>query len=93
VAQELPYLQGHFPGLPIVPAAVLLEISQAFLRHVLARPDLKARRARQCKFKGMVAPGESYRLAAEQEKPDHWRLTWTKTGTADGPVADIQLEV
>jgi 3-hydroxymyristoyl/3-hydroxydecanoyl-(acyl carrier protein) dehydratase len=95
VAQDLPYLQGHFPGLPLVPAVILLEISQEFLRASLDRPGLRARRARHCKFKGMVTPGETYRLSAVSPKSGSWLVTWTKkaAGTgSDGPIVELSFE-
>ncbi len=95
MAQDLPYLQGHFPGLPLVPAVILLEISQAFLRAGLDRPEIRTRRARHCKFKGMVKPGETYRLTVESAKPGAWHLTWTKENggaPGDGPVVELTIE-
>lgn len=95
VAQDLPYLQGHFPGLPLVPAVILLEISQEFLRTGLDRPELRTKRAKHCKFKGMVTPGETYRLHAEAAKAGAWHLSWTKENDGapeGGPVVELLFE-
>lgn len=93
MAQDLPYLQGHFPGLPLVPAVILMEISQAFLRSALNQPAWRSRRARHCKFKGMVTPGETYRLTAEGGSSGYWYVTWVREpDQGAGAVVELNFE-
>jgi 3-hydroxymyristoyl/3-hydroxydecanoyl-(acyl carrier protein) dehydratase len=57
-----PCLPGHFPGDPIVPAVVLLELSCAVLREL--RPELgPLREIRMVKFTRPVRPGEPVRVS------------------------------
>lgn len=57
VAADHPCLAGHFPGDPIVPAVLLLELSCAVLQRL--RPGLgPLREVRMVKFMQPVRPGE-----------------------------------
>ena len=59
---DTPYVRGHFPGAPIVPAAVQLhELVVAAIRR--AWPDLGALRGvRRARFQAPVAPGDALTL-------------------------------
>jgi 3-hydroxymyristoyl/3-hydroxydecanoyl-(acyl carrier protein) dehydratase len=58
VAADHPCLAGHFPGDPIVPAVLLLDLSCALLEQL--RPELgPLREVRSVKFMQPVRPGEA----------------------------------
>jgi 3-hydroxymyristoyl/3-hydroxydecanoyl-(acyl carrier protein) dehydratase len=62
VAPDHPCLPGHFPGEPIVPAVLLLELSCAVLRQ--RRPELgPPREVKSAKFMRPVRPGETVRVS------------------------------
>lgn len=62
VPADHPCLAGHFPGDPIVPAVLLLELSSAVLRQL--RPELgPLREVRTVKFMQPVRPGEPVEVA------------------------------
>ena len=56
-----PCLQGHFPGHPIVPAVVLIDLSCAALLSQSPRLGM-LREIRTAKFVGPVQPGETVRV-------------------------------
>jgi 3-hydroxymyristoyl/3-hydroxydecanoyl-(acyl carrier protein) dehydratase len=56
-----PALPGHFPGKPIVPGVVLLDLLVEDWRR--RRPDAPLRGLRKMKFLNMLAPGEVFHVA------------------------------
>ena len=63
VPVDHPCLAGHFPGQPIVPAVLILDLSCELLRQL--EPGLGSlREVRNAKFIRPVRPGETVRLSA-----------------------------
>ncbi|HTP74404.1 MAG TPA: hypothetical protein VML58_19495 [Burkholderiaceae bacterium] len=65
----LPAFDGHFPGAPVLPGAVLLAI---VLRHIERQPALQAMLAlplqvQQVKFLAPVGPGHTLRIRLEAQ--------------------------
>lgn len=87
---DLSYFEGHFPGYPLVPAAVLLEVSFEFLRAATDRPDLSPKGARRCKFKGAVTPGTRCRIEAKRTGDQSWSVIWTLLG-ATSPAVELEI--
>ncbi len=94
VPRDLPYFDGHFPDLPVVPAAMIMEVSLAFLREATGDPALAVTRARHCKFKGAVTPEATLRIEAGVDAERLWRIIWSAAGP-DGAPSDaiVQLEL
>lgn len=62
VPSDHPCLAGHFPGAPIAPAVLLLDLGCAVLRRL--RPELgPLREVRSVKFMRPVRPGELVRVS------------------------------
>ena len=62
VPADHPCLPGHFPGEPIVPAVLLLDLSRALLQR--ARPELGLlREVKAVKFTHPVRPGDTVRVS------------------------------
>jgi len=87
VAPDHPCLPGHFPGQPIVPAVLLLDLSCAVLQQ--ARPDLgPLREVKLAKFMHPVLPGETVRVSFVFTAPAILRFS---CATAAGVAAQGQL--
>jgi 3-hydroxymyristoyl/3-hydroxydecanoyl-(acyl carrier protein) dehydratase len=87
---DLAYFDGHFPGMPVLPAVIVMEVSLAFLRS--ARPGLVVDKARQCKFKAPVRPGDVFRLEASTADGSTWHVAWSPAaGSAAEPVIELTL--
>lgn len=76
VPEGLGCLQGHFPGVPIVPAVVqiqwVIDLAQRFLG-----PEVAIERAAGLKFKAILRPGDVFQVRVElTETPNelHFRL-------------------
>jgi hypothetical protein len=70
VQPDLRWLQGHFPGLPVVPGAVQLGWALQFGAEMLGTPATM-RAARSVKFERVIQPGRTLtlRLAAGDGPP------------------------
>lgn len=63
IGSDHPALPGHFPGQPVVPAAVLLTRIAAVAR--AAHPGLIVSGIRKAKFVRSLAPDEPFEIALE----------------------------
>jgi 3-hydroxymyristoyl/3-hydroxydecanoyl-(acyl carrier protein) dehydratase len=90
VPTDLAYFDGHFPGQPLLPAVIVMEVSLAFLRSL--RPGLAVDKARQCKFKAPVRPGDVFRLEASTSDGATWHVAWSPaSGDPAEPVVELTL--
>ena len=63
IAPDDPCLDGHFPGRPIVPAVVLLDLASRALR--AQAPGARVRGVAQAKFPSPLLPGEPLHIECE----------------------------
>jgi 3-hydroxyacyl-[acyl-carrier-protein] dehydratase len=61
VAADHPALPGHFPGQPIVPGVVILDLLVEEWRK--RRPDTPLRGLRKMKFVAMLAPAQEFSVS------------------------------
>jgi 3-hydroxymyristoyl/3-hydroxydecanoyl-(acyl carrier protein) dehydratase len=93
IPENLAYLEGHFPGLPIVPGVVLLDWVTKFAVRHLALP-VDATQTFAVKFRQVMRPGELVTLSLRYE-PARRKLGFVyrndsrplATGTIDVPAA------
>lgn len=81
-----PALPGHFPGKPIVPGVVILDLLVEDWRR--RRPDAPLHGLRKMKFMNMLAPGEVFYVAWGE--PRDGRVAFTAR-SADKPLASGQF--
>jgi 3-hydroxyacyl-[acyl-carrier-protein] dehydratase len=68
------YLQGHFPGRPIMPGVLIVEaLAQTGAVAVLSEPENQGKLAffagiDDCRFKRVVSPGDTLRLQVTMDK-------------------------
>ncbi|KAB7624178.1 hydroxymyristoyl-ACP dehydratase [Alkalilimnicola sp. S0819] len=90
VAADHPCLAGHFPGNPVIPGVLLLDL----LVETLAQwqPDTPVRGFRQVKFLQPLRPEQDFTLELETGKPGQLRFRCllgeqlAATGTLDTAV-------
>lgn len=66
---EHPVYQGHFPGNPITPGVLTLQMVRECLSHLIGR-ELRYSAIKNCRFVAMVQPGDTLRLTLQSEKLD-----------------------
>jgi 3-hydroxyacyl-[acyl-carrier-protein] dehydratase len=64
IAEDLPFLEGHFPGLPVVAGVVQVHLALLALGERLGhRPRLSGLEA--LKFRALLQPGQDVRLSVD----------------------------
>lgn len=77
VPADLPFLQGHFPGLPVLPAVATLESSLQMLRRALGDTPLVLQRISSAKFMQPISPGQHVRIHLQAgTQPGQWLAEW-----------------
>lgn len=83
---NLPYLEGHFPNAPIMPAVAIIDASQEFLRTIATSYNLK--KIESAKFSSAIHPKMSIQLEAQEISPNYWRVSWKR---GDHVLAELRL--
>ncbi len=86
VPVDLAFLEGHFPGFPIVPGVVQLRWALAIAAELLGRPPRVAR-VEALKFRDLLRPGQSFRaVVALDVKGEAFEFRLTSDDAASGRV-------
>lgn len=78
---QSPFLNGHFPGRPILPAIQTVELSIDFLRRQLQQPNLKIQSVKSAKFASPISPGMTVETSASEVRPNEWQLELQERGS------------
>lgn len=98
VSYNEPFFQGHFPGEPVMPGVLIIEVlAQAGAVAVLSLPENKGKTAyfaaiQSAKFKRKVIPGDVLMLEVEIIKQKGAIGIGKATATVDGKTA-VQAEL
>ncbi len=92
VPADAPWLAGHFPDQPVLPAHVVIEASVALLREALQNAALEIERIGSAKFTQPVTPGTLCEIRAESGEGARWRFRWTLPEANDSVSADLGIE-
>lgn len=82
---DAPFLQGHFPGNPIVPGAILLGYSS----HALLDLGYEIKRVQRMKFLRPLRPGQPFEIRIEKGEVIS-KLSWNSSGDV---LADARVEL
>ncbi|MDZ7788073.1 MAG: hypothetical protein U5K73_08155 [Halofilum sp. (in: g-proteobacteria)] len=86
IGSDHPALPGHFPGQPVVPAAVILSRVLEAVRHEW--PDTRVTGIRKAKFLQRVGPDEPFRIELDTPTGDSLKFVCR---TADAIVVQGRL--
>ena len=79
VPQDLPYLQGHFPDQPIVPAVAMLDAMTVLLTRTRNQPtELSA--VKNAKFTKPLEPSQTVSIECKQLGENEWTADWKVEG-------------
>ena len=91
-APTLEFFRGHFPGRPLLPGAMQLEMVRcAVEKHTAGRFDIIA--AKRAKFTGEVRPGETITMDAEISAGDETTHVKAALSLGQKKVAEISMEM
>jgi len=91
VPHDCPYLDGHFPGNPVLPAVGLLDGSIELLRRFGAEFLPGRLSLKKAKFSGMIVPGMRVKvfLAVKENRFD---IDWRKSENLE-PLATFSFRI
>ncbi len=76
VPDDLPYFNGHFPGMPIFPAVGIVDATLHALRIHLKSPSLQITGIPIAKFLIPVVPNHKVNLEFKSLAPNEWQCEW-----------------
>ena len=82
VKGDLPYLNGHFPQSPILPAVAIIDASTYLLGRALDQEDLTLKCILMAKFLSPVVPGQQVRIDLASGPDREWQIEWKEEVTA-----------
>jgi len=77
ISPDHPALPGHFPGMPVVPAVVLIE---QLARSLEEKTGQRVCSVRQLRLLGLIEPGQRIDVEVREKGADSWRLTCQVAG-------------
>jgi len=87
----LAYFQGHFPGLPVLPAVGIADISHYFLQEFILKKKAGLKALSFFKVRTPVQPTGSFLIKIQPEGTKYY-VTWSKA--EDGSLcAEMNLEL
>jgi 3-hydroxymyristoyl/3-hydroxydecanoyl-(acyl carrier protein) dehydratase len=77
ISSHSPYLNGHFPGMPVFPAVGIVDASLHFVKLVTRKADLQLAGLPNAKFVSPIAPEQNLRIEIKAlDAPNTWQLEW-----------------
>ncbi len=76
VPENLPYVDGHFPGMPVFPAVGILDVSLVVLQCSAQNKKLRLKSVDSAKYLNLVTPGLQVRLDWKQLDIGQWQVDW-----------------
>lgn len=92
VPKDLPYLDGHFPGYPVVPAVGIVDASVEGLRRALKASRLDLRGIPGAKFLSPFTPGQRLLADCHRSTSGEWVIEW-KDGESGKLAAHLELQI
>ncbi|MCP4645072.1 MAG: hypothetical protein GY851_31810 [bacterium] len=87
---DMPVFQGHFPGNPIVPGVMQLEMVR-FCYERVTGGSAHIRRVVKAKYSGKALPGVAIDLAASTAAHADGVLVRASLASSEGPISTIQM--
>ena len=76
VPSDLPYLRGHFPSQPLLPAIAMIDASIELLRQALNVEKVFPSSISSAKFMAPVVPDLKIKISLHQLANDSWQADW-----------------
>ena len=76
VPENLPYLQGHFPNNPVMPAVAIIDASAEFLAQAFNSTTSHAFKIKSAKFLAPITPNTEVEISLHQTGLAEKNLVW-----------------
>lgn len=91
VARTLPYFDGHFPGIPILPAVAIVDATVVFAEKITGRRWQLAD-VSQAKFSRPIVPENEVRVVVVAIGDGQFQASWFVAGS-DERLADLTVRL
>ena len=88
--ENLPYFSGHYPGSPILPAVVYVEISLDLMREYCEVRDPHLKSIDRGKFHEPVSPNQPLEIEVRLGEGSSHRVLWSSQGKV---LCDLKLSL
>jgi 3-hydroxymyristoyl/3-hydroxydecanoyl-(acyl carrier protein) dehydratase len=90
VSENIPYLIGHFPNNPVLPAVAIIDISHYFINLFFSNHQYKE--ISYLKVKSKISPGSSVLIQIFQKAETIFEVLWLFDGVQDSSIA-AQMQI
>jgi 3-hydroxymyristoyl/3-hydroxydecanoyl-(acyl carrier protein) dehydratase len=87
---DLPYLEGHFPSQPIVPAVAIVDASIELLKRTVS-PAVSLKGIKTSKFLNPLVPGLKVDIECRRINDQEWSVDWKAPSEVDGHAPSLHL--
>jgi len=93
IDESLPYFNGHFPEMPILPAVAYIDISKIIATKIMKKnhQDIYIRKIKKAKFLRPIEINENLLIKVIKNQ-DNWHFQFL-TNKANSPVALLDMEL
>jgi 3-hydroxymyristoyl/3-hydroxydecanoyl-(acyl carrier protein) dehydratase len=78
IPKDLSFFQGHFPGFPVLPGVIIIELSLFFANKLNAIGGTLLKSVSKTKFIHPVFPEEEVTIKLEHKAEGHYKASWEK---------------
>ena len=94
VPESLPYFNGHFPGLPVLPAVAIIDATAELIGQALGTGAANLTGVKSAKFMSPITPGLSLNIYIHEISATEWLAEWRNPALPpDGLVALLTVRL
>lgn len=90
IPNDLPHLEGHFPGSPITPTIILIEISSILIGEHFGIESREYKELKKSKVMKMILPEQEHRVDITRNGEKSFEVIWLNH--ENQPSAKFKLE-
>lgn len=90
--EKHPVYAGHFPGNPITPGVLTLQMVKECIAR-MAGSELQYASIKSCRFAAMVKPGDHLKLEVDKQATEDGKIATKATLRGENSTDDIRLQI
>lgn len=92
VSGELPYLDGHFPGKPVVPGIALIDAALHAVQ-IKTQQNYTLSGVKSAKFGDLIEPGTTLELRLQRKSENEWDVQFFKSEEKTEAIVKLQIQL